>query len=89
MHIVTKQQAYKGVITGKTVIIYRNNVNPENPLSLGLVKVSRLDLTVEISFSKEVTLSENEKLKFRFNHLVANFEYCNSNIGNKTCYAIA
>ena len=90
MEKITKTQAIANLKRGNTITVYRNKVNPINPLGLGVATVTQKDLETFQNIEKEFRQDDDWRLNFRFNHLLSSFEYYNSDeeLGNKTCYAI-
>ena len=91
MQKITKTQAIANLKRGVKVTIYRNNVNPDNHLGLGVARLHQDDLlrTAYVNNS-DYDLSATKRIQARFNRFINSFEYYNSDkeLGNKTCYAI-
>jgi hypothetical protein len=87
---VTKTQALSAIKKGLVVTVHRNKVSPNNPMGIGVTKVSLNDLLNFENFSVDYSMSYNNKIKQRFNRFVDSFEYYNhdSELGDKTCYSI-
>jgi hypothetical protein len=89
---ITKTQAIAKLKRGVNVTVYRNNVNPENPLGIGIARLHQDDLlkTAYVNNS-DFHLSASQRIKARFNRFLDSFEYYNhdADLGNKTFYAIS
>lgn len=96
MKKISKTQALACLERGITVTVYRDKVNPNNQLGIGLAVLTKEDLlnpdSHQISFieASDDYLSPSKLLRARFNRFLRHFLYYNSlsELGNKNCYAI-
>ena len=87
---ITKTQALSAIKNGLVVTVYRNKVSPNNPIGIGVNKVSQDSLLHYANTSDHFRMSHNDKTSLRFNRMIDSFEYYNhdSELGSKTCYSI-
>jgi hypothetical protein len=91
MQKITKTQAVAHLKRGSKVTIYRDKVNPDNHLGLGVARVHQDDLlkTAYVANS-DYGLTATKRIQARLNRFINSFEYYNSDreLGTKTYYAI-
>ena len=87
---ITKTQALSAIKKGLVVTVYRDKVSPNNPIGLGVAKVSLNGLLHYANTSDCFRMSHHAKISLRFNRMIDRFEYYNhdSELGSKTCYSI-
>ena len=87
---VTKTQALSAIKKGLVVTVHRNNVSPNNPIGIGVNKVSLDGLLHYANTSDHFRMSHHAKTSLLFNRMIDSFEYYNhdAELGSRTCYSI-